>query len=271
MSPHVKADIPSYVNGDLAESRSREVEAHLAECDRCRAVANRAKAKNARLKRQALKKASSERVPNLLLTRLSREAGYDRTPKRGPWLGIGIFFLVLVCLVWWVRQRYWHVPGGATGGLTASSATVAGAGFDVDHSSAGVTPQGAALIARSSTTTASSEVQEWTAADSQAREFRHVVIRARGGWRALWNELGKPSPAPRVDFNTMLVVGVLAGDRVAGGEVTLGRPRETEDEVIIPYRVGGATTTADGGTLVRPYILRTLPRSGKRVRFESLS
>jgi hypothetical protein len=68
----------------------------------------------------------------------------------------------------------------------------------------------------------------------------------------------------------MLVVGVLAGTRPAGAELAMHKEREAENEIVIPYRVAGSSVTAEGEATSRPFTLRTLPRSGKRIRFESL-
>ena len=90
---HIKSEISVYLAGGLSESRARQIDEHVAVCDKCRQALTKARAKQARLKREALKKASSDPLPNLFLARQGKAAGIDRPPSRVPWIIAGIVII----------------------------------------------------------------------------------------------------------------------------------------------------------------------------------
>src|SRR5262245_59572779 len=82
-------------------------------------------AKEARSHRQALKKAGPP--PNLFLTRLSRQEGFDRRPKRMPWLLLALMVVGGGAVLWWHARTQGSLLVPAPAGQTqpvASTDTV---------------------------------------------------------------------------------------------------------------------------------------------------
>jgi hypothetical protein len=53
--------------------------------------------------------------------------------------------------------------------------------------------------------------------DSRIDEKREAVARTSAEWDGLWREHAGPKPAPRVDFNTRMIVAVFLGSRPSAG------------------------------------------------------
>lgn len=103
MSAHIKSDIEGYLAGTLLESRRREVDQHAAECESCRKALHKARTRRAHLHREALKRASSEGLPDLLINRLNRR-GSDMHVSRGfRWRWVLLVALVAVALFLWQK------------------------------------------------------------------------------------------------------------------------------------------------------------------------
>jgi len=92
MNDHIKSEISVYLAGELPESRNRQIEAHAAACDKCRNAISKSRAKQARVKREALKKASADDVPNFFLARQRKAEGMDAPSHGKTWAMIA--FLV---------------------------------------------------------------------------------------------------------------------------------------------------------------------------------
>jgi len=277
---HVKADLPSYMAGDLSEARRREVDAHLAGCESCRQAASKIRSKQARLKRQALKSAKpNDGVPNLLLNRLRKEAGLNREPKHNSWLWL--ILLALIALAVWAVRRNWQTaraartalaPAGDAGSLVSSTTAA-----QVQASSTPVLSGAQASSAAAAPAETAPAAQHWSGADSSILEPRQVIVRSSRAWRRLWSEMGQDQAAPPLNFYDTLVVGIYAGARPAGTQVLLAPAREDAEEIVIPYRLTEAaapsvsTPAAPAGPLLHPYALMTLPRSAKDIRFQPQS
>src|SRR5258708_11282080 len=91
---HIKSEITLYLAGSLTESRNRQIEAHAASCEKCRNALSKARSKQSRVKREALKKASPDPLPNMFLARQGKEFGHDRMPRKFPWRILLILILV---------------------------------------------------------------------------------------------------------------------------------------------------------------------------------
>jgi anti-sigma factor RsiW len=266
---HIKSDIPAYLAGGLPDYRIRQIDAHVASCDSCRHALSKVRSKQARAHRQALKSATPDPVPNLFLTRLSKQAGLDHAPRRATWLWMG-----LVLVIGGVVAMFLHtdlklarpVPGKLNEPEPAMPASVAASSVPV-----AVTPQAAA--ASSATAPAAEPPEEpqppqsWSGAESGVKDFREVVVRGRGAWRSLWEEMGQAAPAPRLNFYDVAVVGVFTGEKPSGGyQVTLASPQEDNDSVVISYTIAAPPATAAPG-VTHPYALMTIPHSTKQIRF----
>ncbi|HVO33564.1 MAG TPA: protease complex subunit PrcB family protein [Elusimicrobiota bacterium] len=285
---HIKDDIAAYLSGELDEARRREVDNHLADCAACRQSLNKARAKQARLKRQALKKAAGpDPVPNLLLARLGKQDGFDRKPRSS--IGIWLAVLAVVALAY----MYWHHRGNRSGSIgttevpavTASSAPVAGA----PPSSTGP----ASALSPSTTDTASAlppapppqaapakpivpapapppagpPPGPWSGGDSPIKEARKVVIRNSTAWRSLWAEMGQTSPLPAMNFEDYVVVAVFAGEKpTAGFSVVIDLPKEDPNDMTVYYHViEPAPESSPEPTLTHPWALRAVPRVSKHI------
>jgi hypothetical protein len=286
MSEHIKTDIPAYLNGDLTESRQRHIESHAAGCDECRSALNKARAKMARGKRQALKKANPDPLPNLLLSRLGKQIDLNYPSRPGTWK----WFLLLILIggaAYFVKRhlKTMDIPIGTTAesdvALSSSTPSNIPSGLPVDMttSTAVVT---APVVAPTPTPAAAEPAAEpvhktvpdvpeppqtWSGEDSSVHDLREVVINGRRSWRALWSEMGHDSPAPVINFVDTMVVGVFAGEQPNGDyRVLLQAPKTIDEEVQVPYRITTvATSTAPVTNVMHPYALTTLPRVPKAV------
>src|SRR6266581_670185 len=103
MNDHIKSEISPYLAGGLPESRNRQIEAHAAACEKCRNALAKARAKLAHVKREALKQASPDPMPNWFLARQGKNVGIDRAPAKSPWIG-GVLFLLAGVGYWALRH-----------------------------------------------------------------------------------------------------------------------------------------------------------------------
>src|ERR1017187_9884771 len=101
---HIKSEISAYLAGGLPEVRNRQVEAHAAACEKCRQALGKARAKLARQKREALKKASPDPMPNLFLARQGKEMGVDRPSSKAPLVVVG--FLIAAAAGYGVFRHF---------------------------------------------------------------------------------------------------------------------------------------------------------------------
>jgi anti-sigma factor RsiW len=268
MTPHIKSDIPAYINGDLTETRRQQLEAHVEECSACRHLLNKAKSKQARVKRAALKSAVPDRVPNLLLTRLGKQVGISPRANGTPWGLLTLLAIVLAAGGWWIRRAHFNALARTHSSLAemsepaASTATVAG--FDVSASS----PAALRTNGEPAANAPEAAAMSWAAAFSAIHEPRQVVLRSREAWRALWKEMGEDSQAPRVNFEDEIIVGIFAGEHPdARYEVHFSTPHDQVEGFMIPYEVSRSSQPHEGPSPAYPYSLKVIPRTAKRVRF----
>jgi len=238
-------------------------------------------AKEARSHRQALKKAGPP--PNLFMSRLSRQSGVSRPSTRGPW---GVLFLLVAAIgaAYWAYTRYYTLHPtepivnsqaplpSQDGPVTISTST--------EPSIPTVTPQPPVVVAKPVVPVApviavlqtetvvprviEPDSREWRGAISSIKESRTVILRGRTAWRTLWTEMGNADEAPRVNFTDYVVVGIFAGPRVPGSDVSLRDPRVTEQSVIVSYQI--AEPSAAASEPIYPYHLRILVHGEKTVR-----
>jgi hypothetical protein len=237
-------------------------------------------AKEARSHRNALKKAAPPSVPNLFVSRLSRQQKNIR-PSNG---GTGCLVLVLVVLgilaaYWWFKHPLSPippVPGPMPGESPVQSSTAAVAAASIPILSTPVPVAVSTPVVRPSpvvmvSTPSAIDVdrREWRGISSQMTEPRQVVVRGRSAWRNLWDEAGL-GEAPRVNFNDHIVVGVFAGPRAEPTEIRLGAPIDTDEGQIIPYEIVSSTGVLTSANQ-NPYQLRVIPRTTKPVHFRQES
>lgn len=269
-SDHVKSDVDSYLSGTLPESRRREIETHLAGCGKCRQAVSKARYRQARGKREALKRAYPDRVPNLMMARLGKQAGLDRRPRGAPWRWLGVFLAVAAAALLVERWKSSRLPPLPSSNPNSAESSV----FEADKTSAPVvSPEGpadeAVPVSSGPDATAPEPVaerpQQWAGADSGVTDYREVVIKGRAAWRALWDEMKQPGPAPWINFNQWIVVGIFAGEKAPGTELTLLPPNEEDGQESVAYQL--TSSSAPAGPFIHPYRLMTIPRSAKKVRF----
>lgn len=226
-------------------------------------------AKEARERRQALKRAAPPPSTNLFQARIRREQGQQRPPDPGPrWLLV----LLLVSVALWAAWRYWRsatpvksaaslVEGDAAPVMSSAPVSAVPVTQNVEQSTRAV----AATVAEAPQP-AAPDSREWQGAASLIKERRMLVVRGRSAWRTLWTEMGNPGEAPRVNFNTHVVAAIFAGPKPGGSEVQIMDVRETETELAIPYREMDAPVPGPGGEAY-PFHLKVLQRNSKAARF----
>lgn len=235
-------------------------------------------AKEARSHRQALKKAGPP--PNLFMSRLSRQQGVSRPSTRGPW-GVLFFLALAVGAAYWAYTRYYtshpaeptinsQAPMPSQDGPVTISTSTTPALPDAKETpvpkiqTEPVAVPGSEPEPKEVSRAIPPDTREWRGAISSIKESRTVILRGRNAWRALWTEMGNSDEAPRVNFNDYVVVGVFAGPRVPGTDVSLREPVENETAVVVPYRI--AEPSSVPSEPIYPYHLRILVRGEKTVR-----
>jgi hypothetical protein len=101
-------------------------------------------------------------------------------------------------------------------------------------------------------------------------EPRQAVVRVDEEWHALWKLHSPGQPAPSVDFQKEMVVGVFLGSRpTAGYVVHIVRITEEKGELRIEYRERRPAPGAIVAQVITmPFHLVRLPRRPGAVRFE---
>jgi len=99
---------------------------------------------------------------------------------------------------------------------------------------------------------------------------RQVVIRSAAEWTAFWRTHNFDKPAPQVDFDKEMVVGVFMGSRPTGGySVTITGITERDGSLVVTY---GETSPRPGAmtaqVLTFPYHLVAVPKHSGEVKFE---
>ncbi len=272
MNDHIKSEISLYLAGNLTESRNRQIEAHTASCEKCRTALTRAKSKNARVKREALKKASSDPLPNLFLARQGKDVGADPSPSRSPFILAG-FFLLAGLAFWSARHfgllsRSTVLPGAESDTAEVMTSTAAATTAEkppVPKAARSVAP----IPAQAKAPVTIPLQQQWKGQESSIPDARVVVIRNKDHWQNIWEETQQKDSLPAINFDDHVVVAVLAGSRPAGSMIELGRIRDEDDDALyIPYRVNAGTTVASGTSdaPVHPFIFAQIPHIQKKIR-----
>jgi Putative zinc-finger len=285
---HIKSEISVYLAGGLTEVRNRQIEAHVASCEKCEHAIAKARTKQARVKREALKKASPDPLPNLFLARQGKEMGIDRFSSKKPWVVTSV--LVLLGLGYWAYRHYGVVsPSLETPVMTQEPSAVAVSTAPVISSATlpAPPPTPAEGEARPSgrpvapapvvpppekpkpTPRVLKVFQEWKGADSGIQNARVVVIRSKEAWGNLWAEMQDKETLPEVNFDREIVLCIFAGARPPGVSVSLGRIHEGDEQVVVPYRVSGPEIQVSSTTVIvpaHPYLLATMSRVEKKIR-----
>jgi len=299
---HIKSEISAYLTGGLPDARNRQIEAHAAVCEKCRQALSKARAKQARVKREALKKASADPLPNLFLARQGKEAGLNRPASKAPAILVGALIAAGAAYGLY-RYFYSGARPSDTQAVERDVAPVAVSSAPVVVSSAPVissapvaaaVPTGVPPTPEVAAPPAPSPIplevkQEWKGAESGIKTSRIVVIRNWKSWERLWAEMQGKEPLPSVNFDQYVVVCIFAGERTPNASVHVGRIREDRREVIVSYRVSGQAVTASTSTVAassfsvvavsssavaprsgvpscHPYLLSVIPRVDKKMR-----
>ncbi len=284
MNDHIKSEITVYLAGGLTESRSRQIEAHAVACEKCQAALNKARAKQARSNREALKKASPERIPNLFLARQGKS--FMNSPATSGRWKLVVFLVALVGLAYWgyARRAQTHRKS-APSDLSLKQQP----SEPVLEKSEPVPPEPTAPKSEASSTAKAVPavkppeppkppltlpvLQSLKGTDSGIQEPRVVVVRRLDAWEQLWGEMGLQGPRPAIDFNTKLLLGIFAGASPPGASIDLGVIEEMEGAMSAPYRIlappvpAPATTTQISTTpMSHPYFLAIVPRVDQKIR-----
>jgi hypothetical protein len=118
--------------------------------------------------------------------------------------------------------------------------------------------------------------REWQGDSSGVTSQREVVIKDAAAWAKLWAEHqsknGTPPPAPAINFNKSMIVGIFLGDRGSSGySVQWSSMKEAGKELIVSYR---ETQPRSGmmnlSVMTQPYYLKVIPRTSRPIRFIKL-
>jgi hypothetical protein len=274
MNDHIKSEISAYLAGELPESRNRQIEAHAASCDKCRNALSKARAKQARVKREALKKASPDDMPNLFLARQRKAAGMDAASHGKTWAMI--LFLVAASGGYWAyHKKVANVP--AEPPTPAAATEPEPAPPPPVHKPAAKPPVADDSLGPANPPVVLHVQEDWKGSDSAVTESRLMVIRTAEAWQKLWTEMALKDPLPEVDFTKQLVLAVFAGENPAGTSVLLGRIELSDEEVSAPYRIqvpsapAAVSTSTDAAAAVplapsHPYLLAAIQRVDKKIK-----
>jgi len=272
---HIKSEISAYLAGGLPEARNRQIEAHAAACAKCEQAIAKGRIKQARQKREALKKASSDPLPNLFLARQGKNAGVDRPSSKAP--GIAAAILLAAGALYGLYRHFY--PGARSSEVPDSapiSSTVEVSSAPAPSSATVPAPPPPKPAPPPAADAAPSVVHEplqakqvWKSAESGIKISRLGVIRNAEAWEKLWTEMQQKEPLPPVNFSRHVVACIFAGERPAGASVQLGRIRENDEEVTVTYSVSGpevSVSTTPAPAPSHPYLLALLPRVDKKIR-----
>jgi hypothetical protein len=236
-------------------------------------------AKDARLRRQALKKASLPSA-NLFQARI-RRTEFSNRPSGNSW-GWVLFVLAFIGLAgaWWMQRSSTHEkmrvasvsaasPDLAAALQSSSAPVVSAVNVSVPTVVAPAVTQAAVDNLTEAPHAVVPDTREWHAPTSGVHEARQIVLKGRNGWRAIWEELGRDEDVPRVNFYDHMVVGVFLGPRPSAGyEVQIGTPQETDRELVIPYHVVAPLPGSPlGAETTYPWQARVIVRTSKTIRF----
>ncbi len=286
MSGHVKSQLSAYLAGGLMESQKRLVDAHLAECEKCRQYLSKLRAKEARSKRDALKSATPQQGQNLFVSRISRQQAPLASPPSPMrrWMFIPLFMAVLVWagIKWdWLsvfssmRSKPDAVPEQPAVEAMSPSVAVSTAPAEPLATAVVEDPKDAAAASRVAVSTVAAvpeppKHRQWKGSFCLIKDHREMIVRNRDDWRTLWHEMnGEDSKTPRVDFEQQLVVGVFLGEKpVAGYTVSLLPAKEENGQIVVRYVVTEpAADQQAAAVIVHPYHLITIPKTNLKIIF----
>ena len=276
MNDHIKSEISSYLAGGLPESRNRQIEAHAVACEKCRNALSKTRAKLARIKREALKKASTEDLPNLFWDRQRKLLGMESVSSGKSWLVAAL--VVAAGGGYWAYRAVWpnrrasvptvdnaqaEQPSAATAAPVAAPTPPA-----PKPKPASTEPESAPLVMPT--------LANWKGDDSGVTDSRLVVVRDADTWQKLWTEMALKDPLPAVDFAKATVLGIFAGEEPVGSSIMLGRIEAYDTDVRAPYRItvpdapeavqGSSAAAPAPGPVSHPYLLATIQRVEKKIR-----
>lgn len=303
MDDHIKAEISTYLAGALTESRNRQIEAHVAACDKCRSALSRARNKQARIKREALKNASTEKVPNFFHARQGKEFAAGAFFRSQLFKRIGFLVIVAGVIYWGVHRtpsQAPEVPGDSSAAASEADAKIekitTASAQKVNAPPKSKTPD-PALPAKETTPALTSlpastttqivipkapevpkaplilpVVESWKGPESAIHENRVLVVRTQEGFQKLWTEMKVSDPQPVIDFSDKVVIAIFAGPFAPGSMVEIGKIEEAGDAMLAPYRINTAApattvSTASAPAIQNfPYMLAMVPRIDRKIK-----
>jgi PrcB C-terminal len=119
--------------------------------------------------------------------------------------------------------------------------------------------------------------REWKGQHSGVTMFRTVVVKSPQEWQVLWTEhtnyIIPPPPAPDVDFDQSMVVGIFAGTKPSAGYgVTIVDVSARPGKVVVSYQeTNPPAGMATPAVITQPYDLKVIGAASLPVTFERLS
>jgi len=262
--------------------------------------------KDAQGRREALKKAVPARLPNLYVSRLKKQQPI-LPPRRGARWPLPVLFLILAGLYGWLAMRERGVVRSVPPPLTPATVSSDNAASSQPSPKEGplsptVVPQptgpvpvqpthpepGVAKPESSPGAEAKNSKPEtqnveqtgqveqllkprgWSGNFCAIRDFRSVVINDINAWRSWWEEIGEVGPAPVLDFNQLMVVGIFLGQQPAKGyRIELAEGEENAGEKLVNWKVitPSAEVAGNNPAATQPFRMLLIPRTEKKIRF----
>jgi hypothetical protein len=104
---------------------------------------------------------------------------------------------------------------------------------------------------------------------SSIDEPYQAVVRTQAEWVTLWKRHGSGQPAPGIDFQVKMVIGVFLGSRPSAGySVEIVEVRKAGDELVVEYQEAKpAPDRMVAQIITAPFHLVSLDRQDGAVRF----
>jgi hypothetical protein len=109
----------------------------------------------------------------------------------------------------------------------------------------------------------------WSGQDSRISFFRTAVITTAADWTVLWRA-HVTSPAPAVDFEQWMVVGLFAGNRPDLQGISIVAVQTLPDQVLVTYQEIPLIPQRGDPAKITPYTLRSIAKTSLPIHFKKL-
>ena len=116
-----------------------------------------------------------------------------------------------------------------------------------------------------------SEFVEWRGSGTKIRKFRNVIVRSQSEMNSLWSRHAPGAPAPVIDFEKFMVVGIVLGpthNRHTSVEVF--GTREQATTAVVYYREMTLKEARTSSAAHIPYHFKVVPKTKLPIQFEKI-